>query len=54
MRHKAHTTSVMLMLAGVQTLGFQKIDFGSRRHGPLLLLARGVKNTASQQKCQDL
>jgi hypothetical protein len=53
-RHKANTTGVMLMLTGVQAMVFEIVNFCSRRHGPLLLLARGEKNTALQQKCQAL
>jgi hypothetical protein len=40
-RHKTHTTSVMLLIGSIQTVVLQMFFFGSRRHGALLQNSAG-------------
>jgi hypothetical protein len=44
-RHKAHTASVMLVLARVQTVLFKMLDFSSRGHGSSPSVKSDQKNT---------
>jgi hypothetical protein len=56
-RHKAHTTSVMLVLARVQTVLFKMLDFSSRGHASSPSMEAIKKfpsreHSARQQQCQ--